>query len=389
MSFFSDAFKKLTSKTPAEKAVSSSLSYGVNSLGDALGDKLYSIGMSSGVVGKLAASAADALLSGASNEFFTGSATSRISAQALTMGRDSSSMSSNTHAATVTPEGKMSASGFQSFSYPDDLGEYYISFEIVDYERPSPFVAGKWNKQCTLNLPIPFELMEGHAVTWRDADTGMIGAIADAYAKYQAGQDPKFGETIGQGAVNYGLRFISPDAFGTVGQFAGGIPNPNMTMFFEGPTFQEQEFTWIFAPQSASESFLVKAMIQQFRIAMLPTATFNGSSNFLNYPKAVQMRLHAGSSEASHLYKMKKAIIPGINVNYAPNGHPQFFRGTKAPKFIAFTLKLKSIEYFLASDFDSSIAGNNDWANALEGLKEKTIEGGKQVLDQLGDFIGG
>jgi hypothetical protein len=374
---FSDAFKKLSSMNPLEKVVST----GLGSLGKALGDKMASSGSDSSVVRKIASIASDALLSGASDEFFNfGGLTSRIGIRDLEISRFG-----NNHFSQVTPDGKMSAPGYQNVSYPSDLGEYFISFEIVDYQRPSPFVKATWNSRCTLNLPIPGALVEGHEVSWRDSSTGIIGALADAYAASQtAGADVDWEGVVAQGAINYGLNYISEDAFGAIGQIAGGIPNPNMSMFFQGPTFQEQTLQWVFAPQTPEESFLIKNMIQQFRIAMLPTASVKGSSNFLNYPKAVQMKLHAGDADAEHLFKMKKAVITNITANYSPNGHPQFFRGTKAPKYIDFRLHLKSIEYWLASDFDSTISSDNNWDSTLKSVGGKAKDALGSIFNQLG-----
>ena len=81
---------------------------------------------------------------------------------------------------------------------------------------------------------------------------------------------------------------------------------------------------------------------------MLPNYKW-GAANVLGYPEMVQITLEPDMKEI--LYKFKPCMISSVNVNYAPNGIPSFFAGTKYPTAIEFQVSLQELEIFTSQDF--------------------------------------
>lgn len=373
MAFNLNSFKNIASKSPLEKIT------GINSsiISDTVARTLGKIGLSSSSISSLSNIAADSILSGAASEFFSENSITRASINDITIGRFSSSVDSAKYSTQVNPENKIGSDVNDSSSgltYPPDIGEYYIGFAFMDYERPNPFKEAKESNVFLIYLPIPSALSESHTVAWQEtsvpdiletlgrtatgnptgvtaesslfanktAALGVAGSIVGGVVGAVGGRNgSRAGAAAGQSIAG------SEGLSGLIGQYAGAIPNPNLSVLFQGPTLRQMTFGWRFHPHNPEESDKIRKICNEFKKRMLPNLKFSGASNVLGYPQMVEVKLYPDD----YLYKMKKCVINGVTIDYAPNGVPQFFAGTKAPTFIEFTVSLQEIEYFLSEDF--------------------------------------
>ena len=360
-------FQSLSSLTPVQKIISSAVSAGTD-IANSMASKVTQLGQSS--IASISSGKSDSLLSGAASEFFLGTATDRISAAALTISRFASTLDPAIHQSTVTPEGKISSvnDGNSGMTYPPDLGEYYISFNFMNYERPNPFIAAKEVNTSLVYLPIPQSLVETHQVEWAGGPQGMIGDIVNSAQKTISGDSGGSGDFTKQSegmgyrsALNVlgAVPVVGEAGAGALTQLTGAIPNPFLSVIFSGPTLRSMSFDWSFHPHTPDESTLIKNIINEFRKKMLPNLALAGSANVLGYPSMVEVKLYPNDDM---LYKMKKCVVTGINSNYAPNGVPSFFKGTKAPTFITFSVQLQEIEYFVSEDFGGTSGSATDTA---------------------------
>jgi hypothetical protein len=58
----------------------------------------------------------------------------------------------------------------------------------------------------------------------------------------------------------------------------------------------------------------------------------------------------------TYMFNFKPCFITGISTNYAPQGVPSFFKGTRAPTEVEITIQLSETEIFTRRDF----AGSSD-----------------------------
>ena len=246
------------------------------------------------------------------------------------------------------------------------MRKYYINFAIGEYVRPSAYVKTEFLPQIHIALPMPTNLLDPTGVKLNPNEMGgMIGGAAENIAAIV--QDIK-GQTrpaanagskqaimnAGAGAVYntiYDIGSAIPgldSVVGTAGQLFGAVPNPHVTVFFQGVDLRTHSFTWRFAPKNENESILIQTIIKEFKKRMLPNYKW-GAANVLGYPNMVQITLEPKMENT--LYMFKKCMISAINVNYAPNGVPSFFANSKHPTVIELQINLQELEIFTSQDY--------------------------------------
>jgi hypothetical protein len=332
-----------------------------------IGRKIQSANQTVNSIKRLVDRIDDTLLSKADDGFFSksSSAVNRVSEDVLKLNRFASNLDEKKYNSQITPEGKISGNkDLGDLQYPPELGEYYLGITFVDYDRPDLFQPAKRENPTSIYLPVPAQLLENHSTGWQDVNQGILGNASQQVANWANGGEmpdlstlaATYGMQAGQNIArslidNSGLASVlgvsGEAAVSVFQQYVGAIPNPSVALIFMGPTLREYAFSWKFHPESADESMLLKKIINEFKKSMLPNLKFQNALNMLGYPRICELKLYPDE----YLFEMKRCAITNIAVNYAPNGVPTFFKGTKAPTSIEFTVYLKEIEYFLAEDF--------------------------------------
>ena len=302
----------------------------------------------------------------------------------------------NSFTQSSAPEKAMTPEDTRGYVYPPDLTDYFMTFTFMKYQRPQPLERATSQILNTITLPIPNTLAENNSVTWEGKSTGLWGEMFDV-ANAPAGSDGTAGTaaragtrvvaaTVGSARIgSRSLAAILPgDIEAQIGQQMGAIFNPHLTMFFEGPTFQEFSFSWRFHPFNASESELIKKICWLFKQHMLATRAVSASQSFLAYPAIVQMALKPNT------FPFKKAVIQSCNFNYSPMGYPSYFAGTKAPRFIELSITVKAIEYWLGAE---SVNGDRrteaELRTEFEGAVDRGISAVGDVAGQTLTSVGG
>ena len=279
--------------------------------------------------------------------------------------------------------------------FPSNLGEYCMMVDIKEYKRPNPTETGTFDTKKTIYLPLPRAMVDTHEVKYDSMETGVVGAIADRLS----GNGPErntLGRTVTEAAIISGADLLGKSrygdsAIGIAGQAAGGIINPNLGVFFKGPTLREHRFDWLLAPENEDEMKSLQEIIVLLKRASLPNYAKNNNTAFLQYPNMIHIKLlpwaekdtgTKGSKgyENNYLYIYKHAMITNLSVNYAPDS-PVFIKTdetTKAgPAFIGVTMTIMEIEYFTADDY-GGIAGLR---NQIDVSAESIIDGAKEFLN--------
>lgn len=288
---------------------------------------------------------------------------------------------------------------FKGTSFPPDLKEDYITFDFSKYQRPSPNSTATNATELSISFPIPRVLTEQHtlnltpqslktiqtivgaATDAADAMTnltatggfkGFLNSATDlgisAAAQYYSDSGTKF------------LGFSGEQVVGTLGQVVGVIPNPHMSVFFNGVDLRPAiEFSWLFTPKNANESDLLKSILKDIKKRILPEVS-SGAGNAMNYPYMVQPTIHGPDPDMVPLYK--KGLISALSINYTPNG-PSFFKGTNSPTFIAFSFLFQEIEVFTSKDYGGAEAENflNRLGDLVPYAKNAIAQEGQNVIN--------
>lgn len=338
---------------------------------DAVGDALAKVGLGSKSRQGVLANLADAAVAGIASEFFGSfsSAVDRLTRADIQ--RDTGNFVDIDVFQNNEPQNAqdVGTTGTGSFVYPRDLNTFFIKFQFAKYERPSPHKVATFTDQFSVYLPIPRNLQEAHNVDIGTASQGIWASAADAVLDYTANPNlDQGGNSIMAGAVAFsGLaRRISmlkeaaktlgktDDLFSIAEQLIGAIPNPNISAIFKGPTLRKHSFEWMFAPNNAKESEILRNIMRRFKQAALPNRV-KDTNTFLQYPEICKIELHpwVNQGENNYLYTFKNCLIESVSFNYAPDS-PVFVGGvanTNAPAFVSMRVNFIEIEYFTADQF--------------------------------------
>lgn len=236
--------------------------------------------------------------------------------------------------------------------FPPDLGQHFIAFKFLKYQHTEPTKPQQILEQASLILPIPQQLEEQYALSYRNLDLGIVGGRVRAIASSIGEQG--FVNTV-KGAVSSFTENAAADTLalaenvgdllesgaalpGTIGDAvsiaSGKTINPNAALKFEDVQSRKWSFTWKLIPQTSAESDIIRKIIQAFRFHSAPLE----DGMVLEYPSEVHIQL--GGSGANLMF-FKRCMIEGYAVNYAPDNVPAFFRETGAPSSVQLTVNFQ------------------------------------------------
>lgn len=238
--------------------------------------------------------------------------------------------------------------------YPTDLIKpdrfpAWINFSFYNRENVSKrFPADK------VDLYMPESVQNPSTVRWDTENFGFVGAeIAARMGKvnqqglaayqeigslgYNAGTAEQAGALLkARGLANIGsaaasLMGGSVSADGLMGEVAGKIPNPFLTMVFKGLDFRTFSFVFKFYPFSEDECDVIYDIIKVFRKNALPYKDSGGA--FLGYPMEcdITYKWKGGPSTKNRdgtnnpnnnpwLHRFKPAHCVAIDVDYTSSG---------------------------------------------------------------------
>ena len=355
-------------------------------------------------IGSLATQSASAITSGLSGNFITGLSKTGLSLDSLKsiasdkMDSLNSALSgvtgfritqqdlfksrstSSSEPITAVDEAQKSLQ-IKTEKFPSKLSNEYMLIEFSKYDRPSPLMPAKFSTEYAVSLPLPQDLSEQHSVRINPQDTGLLGMFTDQIKSIITGVQGKETRSSADlaedsmgimyaGAKNAVNRNIGLNVLGingeqaaeTAGQFLKAVPNPHISVFFNGVDMRpEMEFSWLFTARNEAESGTIKNIIREFKRRILP-AVSTGAQNLMAYPQMVKLTLFPwgenfieGFNWSGTMPIYKLGLISAIHVNYSPNGLSFFNDGAASPTFVVFSFTFQEIEVITGKDY-----GNRD-----------------------------
>lgn len=273
-----------------------------------------------------------------------------------------------------------------NYTFPSDIGDYFIQFTFVKYDRKIPIGNVVEIPTCIINLPIPQNLSEGFGMGYAEKQLGITGFLSDVISgvvKGDTGQlkDPAAFEAAGakvrnemfstQGAYYAGRTLVGlSDSVGAaVDKATGVILNPFQSLIFQGVSLRSHQFSYRFSPNSAKESETLKAIIKELKIRMHPQK----DGLLYLFPDVCQISFGTPGDP----YFFKTCALESMSVNYAPSGQPAFFAGTNQPTEVEISMTFKEIEPLTREDFDEkfNVSTLHTPANVLGG-RDRGTRGG-------------
>jgi hypothetical protein len=246
-------------------------------------------------------------------------------------------------------------------TFPNNIGEYWISFTFESYQRKVPIASPVSLPSITINLPIPANLQEQFAMQYSDKQLGIAGFLEQNIPAGVNFSDPQsvgkaVGEATGstfkqagnmQGAYYLGrtVAGLSDSVGSAVDKATGTILNPFQSLVFQGINLRTHSFTYRFSPNDSGENETLRKIIYEFKRRMHPT-----KDNLLyTFPDTVSIYFGKRDNEP---YFFKKCFLESMSVNYAPQGVPAFFRETSLPVEVEMSMSFKEIEPLTRNDIE-------------------------------------
>ena len=294
--------------------------------------------------------------------------------------------------------------------FPKDLGAHsmLMIFSSYAYTPPGERALNKVgantftsmnlaNKQAVL-LPLPQNIEESFSVNVQGYEAGLSGEMVSRAASTLGGAgnvtSGQLLSTIGAGAASMipdlggllstdagavsrnaaflGRRSIEgalPGASRSIDAGLGNTVNPKQSLFFEGVTLKQPSFSWAFAPQSQSDSDVLRDITSLIKKNILPSygsvAGFNRA--ILNYPSMVDI-FFLGIDQSYFLF-YKTCMVNQFSTNYSPNGLA-FVKGGK-PAMINMSMNLIEADIHTAEDY-----GGESSVNSGLTFGDQAISGG-------------
>lgn len=187
-----------------------------------------------------------------------------------------------------------------------------------------------------IDLYMPETVENPSTVRWDTENFGFVGAaIAERMGNVRGGNlmpstsdltglATRGGElALARGLANTGsfaasLMGGSVTAEGLMGEVAGKIPNPFLTMVFKGLDFRTFSFVFKFYPFSEDDCNLIYDIIKTFRKNIVPAKDAGGA--FLKYPMECDITYKWMGKNNPWLHRFKPAHCTAFDVNYTSTG---------------------------------------------------------------------
>lgn len=242
---------------------------------------------------------------------------------------------------------------FKKFTYGGPGGKSTIATDVT---------------QAHIALPLPENLVDSIGINYETTDLGTaalgfqvgkntaetIKNRISAQEKAAEGKDT--GGPTAAGATEYVLRSLA-QVSGAVGGLlnlsSGNVPNPFQTAIFKNVEIRQHNFTFRLTPETPEDSVMIAKIISELKFHALPGGS--ASSTFLSMPDEVDV-LFFGTNA---LYGFARCVIKRIQVNYAPQNVPSFFKNTAesklvgAPQAVELQIELSEIEQLTRSSYQA------------------------------------
>jgi len=254
---------------------------------------------------------------------------------------------------------------FTVFTYPEDIGKYFIKFSFQEYQRLIALEKSKKIPTIVVVLPIPTNLNDNFSVSYNDASLGPItgalmegakqgasasgGGVMNQLSGALGGATKSLGSNIAETGYAFAKSKITNETLAAnLDKATGIVPNPHLAAIFKDISLREHSFSFRFSPRNSSESKILKNIIKNIKIRMLPGTLSDGSTGPLfTFPDTVDISFGPKDQVP---YKFKTCVMTNFSVNYAPNGIPSFFKDGN-PTDIELSMSFKETEVFTRNDF--------------------------------------
>lgn len=283
---------------------------------------------------------------------------------------------------------------------PDKLGMgMLLAFKKFSYGGPgSKSKIATDVTQAHIALPLPENLVDSIGINYETTDLGVAGLAFQAGAKtgkalkdFMSQQETNAeGKDAGgpgvSGTAEYVLRSmaqVSGALGGMLNLASGNVPNPFQTAIFKNVEIRQHNFTFRLTPETPEDSVMIAKIISELKFHALPGGT--GGDAFLTMPDEVDVMFFGTNA----LYGFARCVIKRVQVNYAPQNVPSFFKNVQesnligAPQAVELQIELSEIEQLTKASYQSEFDSLNNLSGPQSPEGAESIPSTEQPGNKL------
>ena len=208
-----------------------------------------------------------------------------------------------------------------------------------------------------ITMYMPPTVQVSYNTTYTDTEIGAAANIAAlAYQEMQAQNAAldvaekalkRLGPELGDGLIKAGLSAIDmipglQGASEVVDMQRGFIKAPQMELAFKGIAKRVFQYTFVMMPKSEEEAEMVKGIVQEFKVHMLPSKTISESVRRLNIPNTFDIEYYYNGSLNQNLHRISECVLESMNVSYGGDRYKAYEGGK--PVVTNLTLNFKELD---------------------------------------------
>ena len=252
--------------------------------------------------------------------------------------------------------------------------------------------------QAHIALPLPENLVDSIGINYETTDLGaaalgfQVGKNTAESIKNRISQNEKAAEgqdtggPSATGATEYVLRSLA-QVSGAVGGLlnlsSGNVPNPFQTAIFKNVEIRQHNFVFRLVPETPEDSIMIAKIISELKFRALPGGS--ASSTFLTMPDEVDVMFFGTNA----LYGFARCVIRRVQVNYAPQNVPAFFKNTPeskligAPQAVELQIELSEIEQLTRASYKNEFANVENLSGPSSQEGDESVPSAEQPGNKL------
>lgn len=257
--------------------------------------------------------------------------------------------------------------------YPTGITpKIYTKIDFYEYRRDISD-GGRRTQTGSIRLPTPEQFNDATGIRFSDVSLGILGGFADYVSKggsvdnltadfNKASSDftnrysSMNSAMTSASAANMGLALASlmpggSDAASVARSFTGIVPNPHVTLLFEGVGLKAFDFQWRLSPRSQQDATEINRIIRTIKARMHPDTMKAGTTSYaLLYPDLVKIKI-VGSTG---LEQTDFAFVEGFSVSFSGSGNSMAFYKDGQPVEAMINMRVKEIDIRTREDFEDA-----------------------------------
>lgn len=273
-----------------------------------------------------------------------------------------------------------------------DLHPATISFKFFDRQSMEKSVP-----VSDIILYMPESASNPNTISWGQEKFGLAGqTVANAAKRFNGaggvmeGVASALGGGDGIGEIANRLKYSvlanigssianmlggNATAEGLMGEVAGKIPNPYLTMVFQGVDFRSFAFTFKLTPYSEEDCRIIDRIVKTFRIASLPTREQDAAGALLGYPMECEIEYNWRNARNEWLPRFKRCAITGFDTDYTGNGMFSVMRNG-FPTTVTISIKFTELNIVTREEIEGNAGSSSGVQNERGGDIPANLGGG-------------